>query len=94
VSAQTQALETTSNTLWTTVSPDAIQDLPLNGRDALQFAELVVGVTNAGQERYTSVNAPPAAALNITVDGANDNFPHISILNSTCQSSDVGRHQY
>ena len=74
VSAQSQVLETTSNTLSTTISPDAIQDLPLAGRDALQFAELVAGATNAGQERYTAVNALPAAAINITVDGANDNF--------------------
>jgi hypothetical protein len=74
VSAQAQVLETTTNTISTTISPEAIQDLPLNGRDALQFAELVAGATNAGQERYTVMDALPAAALNITVDGANDNF--------------------
>ncbi|HYA63631.1 MAG TPA: carboxypeptidase-like regulatory domain-containing protein [Candidatus Sulfotelmatobacter sp.] len=74
VSAQGQALETTTNTLSTTLDPEAIQDLPLLGRDALQFAELVAGATSAGQERYTVMDALPAAALNITVDGANDNF--------------------
>jgi hypothetical protein len=74
VSAASEVLETTSNTLSTTISPEAIQDLPLAGRDALQFAELVVGATNAGQERYTALDALPAAAINITVDGANDNF--------------------
>jgi len=74
VSAEGQVLETTTNTLSTTISPEAIQDLPAVGRDALQFAELVVGATNAGQERYTAIDALPAAAINITVDGANDNF--------------------
>jgi hypothetical protein len=74
VSAQAQVLETTSNTLSTTISPEAIQDLPLEGRDALQFAQLVAGATTGGQERYTTVDALPAAAINITVDGANDNF--------------------
>jgi hypothetical protein len=74
VSTQSQVLETTSNTLSTTISPEEIQDLPLAGRDALQFAELVTGATNAGQERYTAIDALPAAAINITVDGANDNF--------------------
>ena len=74
VSAQSQVLETTTNTLSTTIGPEAIQDLPLAGRDALQFAELVAGATSAGQERYTVMDALPAAALNITVDGANDNF--------------------
>jgi hypothetical protein len=74
VSAQGQVLETTTNTLSTTINPEAIQDLPLLGRDALQFAELVAGATSAGQERFTVMDALPAAALNITVDGANDNF--------------------
>jgi hypothetical protein len=74
VSAQGQALETTTNTVSTTLDPEAIQDLPLLGRDALQFAQLVVGATTGGQERYTVMDALPAAALNITVDGANDNF--------------------
>jgi hypothetical protein len=74
VSAQGQVLETTTNTLSTTIDPEAIQDLPLLGRDALQFAQLVAGATTAGQERYTVMDALPAAALNITVDGANDNF--------------------
>lgn len=74
VSAQGQVLETTTNTLSTTISPEAIQNLPLGGRDALQFAELVPGATATGQERYTTMDDLPAAALNITVDGANDNF--------------------
>src|ERR1700743_2927983 len=43
VSAQTQVLETTSNTLATTINPDAVQNLPLNGRDALPLAELTPG---------------------------------------------------
>ncbi len=74
VSGASQVLETTTNTLSTTISPEAIQDLPLNERDALQFAELVPGATYPGQERWTTIDDLPAAALNITVDGANDNF--------------------
>lgn len=74
VSGSSQALETTTNTLATTISPEAVQDLPLAGRDALQFAELVPGATATGQERYTTMDDLPAAALNITVNGTNDNF--------------------
>jgi hypothetical protein len=74
VSSQGQVLETTTNTLATTISPEAIQNLPLAGRDALQFAELVPGATYTGQERYTTMDDLPAAALNITVNGTNDNF--------------------
>jgi Carboxypeptidase regulatory-like domain len=64
-----EVLETTSNTLDTTIKPDAVQDLPLNGRDALPFAQLVSGAQSGGDTRFTTYNALPAAALNITVDG-------------------------
>ena len=74
VSADSQVLETTTNSLNMTISPEAIQNLPLNGRDALQFAELTPGATITGQERYTTVDDLPAASLNISVDGTNDNF--------------------
>ena len=74
VSGQSQVLETTTNTLSTTIPSEALQNLPLNGRDALQFAELMPGATTAGQERFTTIDDLPAATLNITVDGTNDNF--------------------
>jgi len=74
VSASGQVLETTTNSLNMTISPEAVQNLPLNGRDALQFAELAPGASFTGQERYTTVDDLPAASLNISVDGTNDNF--------------------
>lgn len=74
VSSQAETLETTTNTLSTTITPDAVQDLPLNGRDALPFAQLVSGAQSGGDQRFTTFNAMPNAALNITVDGMNDNF--------------------
>jgi hypothetical protein len=48
--------------------------LPLNGRDALPFAQLTPGAQSGGDQRFTTFNALPNAALNITVDGMNDNF--------------------
>ena len=74
VSAANEVLETTSNTLATTVSGDSIQDLPLGGRDALPFAELVPGAQSGGDERFTTYNAMPNGAINISVDGMNNNF--------------------
>jgi hypothetical protein len=74
VSGEGEVLETTTNTLATTVSPEAVQDLPLNGRDALPFAQLVAGAQSGGDQRFETYNAMPNAALNITVDGMNDNF--------------------
>lgn len=74
VSSAAQVLETTSNTLSTTITPDAVQDLPLNGRDALPFAMLVAGTESGGDQRFTTYDAMPNGALNITVNGMNDNF--------------------
>ena len=74
VSAQGEVLETTSNTLATTVTGDSIQNLPLAGRDALPFAELVPGAESGGDQRFTTYNALPNGAVNISVDGMNDNF--------------------
>ncbi len=75
VSAQGQILKTTSAELSTTVSPKSVQNLPLSGLSALPLAELVPGATTAeGNQRYTTFNGLPAAALNISVNGTNDNF--------------------
>jgi hypothetical protein len=74
VSAQGKVLETSTNTLATTVSPDSIQDLPLGGRDVLPFAQLVAGAQVGGDLRFTTYNSMPNRTINITVDGANNNF--------------------
>jgi len=74
VSAETEVLETSSNTLATTVTGDSIQDLPLNGRDALPFAQLMPGAQVGGDQRFTTYDAMPNGAINISIDGTNDNF--------------------
>jgi hypothetical protein len=74
VSAASEVLETSSNTLATTVSGDSIQDLPLNGRDALPFAQLMPGAQVGGDQRFTTYDAMPNGAINISIDGTNDNF--------------------
>ncbi len=75
VSAQGQILKTTSATLATTLSPSAVQNLPLGGLNALPLAALAPGaVTAEGNQRYTTYNGLPAASINITVNGTNDNF--------------------
>lgn len=76
VSAAGQLLQTTQTTLSTTISPTLIENLPLNGRDILEFATLVPGADNpAGVgQRYTTLNGLPPAANHITVNGTNDQF--------------------
>jgi len=73
VSAQGAVLETTTNTLATTIDPDQVQDLPLAGRDILPLAQLVAGAQTAGDERFTTYNALPNAAVSITIDGMTAN---------------------
>jgi len=74
VSTTGEVLETTSNTLTSTISPEDIQNLPLSGRDVLPFAQLVPGAQSGGDQRFTTYNALPNAAVSITVDGVDDNF--------------------
>ncbi|MFZ1139673.1 MAG: carboxypeptidase-like regulatory domain-containing protein, partial [Candidatus Sulfotelmatobacter sp.] len=74
VSAQGEVLETSTNTLATTVVADSIQDLPLNGRDVLPFAQLVPGAQVGGDLRFTTYNSMPNGAISISVDGTNNNF--------------------
>jgi hypothetical protein len=74
VSAAGEVLETSTNTLATTVSTNSIQDLPLNGRDVLPFAQLMAGAQVGGDLRFTTYNSLPNGAINISVDGANNNF--------------------
>jgi len=74
VSAEGAVLETSTNTLATTVAADSIQELPLNGRDILPFAQLVPGAQVGGDLRFTTYNSMPNGAINISVDGTNNNF--------------------
>ena len=65
VAGSAVALETTSNQVATTVRNDYIKDLPLDGRDVLQFASLTAGYT-AG-----TFNGLFQGALNVSLDGTN-----------------------
>jgi hypothetical protein len=69
VSAQGAVLETTTNTLASTIDPERVQNLPLAGRDILPMAQLVPGTQVGGDERFTHYNSLPNGAVNITIDG-------------------------
>ncbi len=67
-------LETTSNMISTTVRNTYIQDLPLNGRNTLTFATLMVGAqTPSTNTRDSTFNGLPNASMNISIDGMNNN---------------------
>ena len=75
VQATAVQLETSSNQLATTVTNTYIQELPFNGRDILNFALLMPGSQTANDRsgRNSTFNGLPNAALNITIDGVNNN---------------------
>jgi hypothetical protein len=67
VTGQAAMLEVTSNQVAATISNDYIKDLPLSGRDTLQFAQLTPGYAGG------TFNGLFQAALNISLDGTNIN---------------------
>jgi hypothetical protein len=64
-------LETTSNTIGTTVSNSSILSLPYSGRDSLNFALLTAGAASASGG--STFNGLPNASLDISLDGMNNN---------------------
>lgn len=59
VSGQIPLLETTSSSEGTTIVPQQIQDMPINGRNYLDLMQLVPGVGINRQEDLNSDNATP-----------------------------------
>ena len=51
---------------------------PSGGRDVLPFAQLVPGAQVGGDLRFTTYNSMPNGAINISVDGTNNNFQRFS----------------
>lgn len=74
VEARASVVETTSTTVANTVQNAEIAKLPLAGRNILGFALLAVpgSATSAGS-RDSEFNGLPGGAINITLDGVNNN---------------------
>ena len=74
VSGTATQLETSSNEVGKTIDNKSIMDVPLPGRETLNFALLIPGVGNTqGSDRYSTFNGLPNASMDITVDGMNNN---------------------
>ncbi|MGB6482620.1 MAG: carboxypeptidase-like regulatory domain-containing protein [Candidatus Acidiferrales bacterium] len=78
-------LQSTQNTLATTISPALIENLPLNGRDVLEFATLTPGASNPGihGNNYNTYNDLPNAAVNISISGTADQFQRYKTFSSS-----------
>lgn len=81
----TPVLQTTQSTLATTISPALMEDLPLNGRDVLEFATLAPGAANTGihGNNYNTYNDLPNAAVNISISGTTDQFQRYKTFSSS-----------
>lgn len=73
VEGRTTVVETTSTTVANTVRNEEIAKLPLAGRNILGFALLVPGAAQSTGSRDSEYNGLPGGAINITLDGVNNN---------------------
>jgi hypothetical protein len=73
VEGRAAVVETTSTTVASTVRNAEIAKLPLAGRNILGFALLVPGAAQSTGARDSEYNGLPGGAVNITLDGVNNN---------------------
>jgi len=73
VQGRAPVIETTSSTVSTTVANAEIAKLPLAGRNILNFALLTPGAATSSDGRFSTFNGLPGGAINITLDGINNN---------------------
>jgi hypothetical protein len=72
VEGSSPVLEMTSNVISSTLSRQAITELPLAGRNVFNFARLVPGAVAPAGTGSTHFNGLPGAAINPTIDGVNN----------------------
>ncbi|MGH9340902.1 MAG: TonB-dependent receptor [Acidobacteriota bacterium] len=88
VSAQMTGVDTRSATMGELVDRERIQELPLDGRNALELSRVIPGVINA---RVPSLQIDNRGGARITVAGGRDsenefrldNVPHINLTHNT-----------
>jgi Carboxypeptidase regulatory-like domain len=82
VEGRSSVVETTSTTISSTISNEQIEKLPVGDRSVLVFALLIPGAQQSGSRtpgttspaaRNSHINGLPGGAINITLDGINNN---------------------
>ncbi len=71
VEAAAEVLQTQTSHIEGGVQGRQLRTLPLNNRDVLDFVLLLPGAQQTGGTRYSTFEALPKGALNITMDGMN-----------------------
>ena len=81
VSSSSEIIQTQSSTVSTTLNTNQITKLPLTSRSAMDFVNLLPGVSTPGGNRNATINGLPQGVINITLDGVN-------IQDNTLKTSD------
>ena len=71
VSSSSEIIQTQSSTVSTTLNTNQIVKLPLTSRSAMDFVNLLPGVSTPGGNRNATINGLPQGTINITLDGVN-----------------------
>ena len=73
VSAAAIALDTTTRTETTSISPDIVQDVPLNGRDFTQLIQVAPGYSGYSVGGFGSLNGTRPNQMDWQIDGVDNN---------------------
>src|SRR5262249_30896291 len=71
VSSTSEIVQTQSSTVAQTINTKQITQLPLTSRSAMDFVNMLPGVTTANGNRQAVINGLPRRTINITLDGVN-----------------------
>ena len=71
VSSSSEIVQTQSSTVSTTINTNQITKLPLTTRSAMDFVNLLPGVSTPNGNRQATINGLPRGTINITLDGVN-----------------------
>src|SRR5262245_20877088 len=71
VSSSSEIVHTQSSTITQTINTKQITQLPLTSRSAMDFVNMLPGVTTANGNRQAVINGLPRGTINITLDGVN-----------------------
>ena len=81
VSSSSEIVQTQSSTVSTTINTNQITKLPMTSRSAMDFVNLLPGVSTPSGNRDATINGLPRGTINITLDGVN-------IQDNTLRSTD------
>jgi hypothetical protein len=71
VASSSEIVQTQSSTISQTINAKQITQLPLTTRSAMDFVNMLPGVTTANGNRQAVINGLPRGTINITLDGVN-----------------------